>query len=162
MQINIKDEQNNIVYTYGESLWTGKRTLFVNGVEAKKITKKKFELQTEEGTKTYEVKGSLQSDITIICDGYAVSSDHTKYEKFLIWLPYVSIIIGLIVGGVIGILVFSVFAFIAQTINIDIMNSKKSPAIKVILGLLVFVLTTGIAVVVDLVVVAGILLVAFG
>ena len=41
MQINIKDEQNNIVYTYGESLWTGKRTLFVNGVEAKKITKKK-------------------------------------------------------------------------------------------------------------------------
>ena len=162
MQINIRDEQNNITYTYGESLWTGKRTLSVNGVQAKKVGKKKFEIQTEDGIKTYEVKGALQSDVTIICDGYAVSSDHTRCEKFLIWLPYVSIVIGFIVGGFIGILVFSVFAFIAQTINIDIMNSKKSPAIKVIIGSLVFVLTTALAVVVDLVVVAGILLVAFG
>ena len=162
MQINIRDEQNNITYTYGESLWTGKRTLSVNGVQAKKVGKKKFEIQTEDGIKTYEVKGSLQSDVSIMCDGYAVSSNHTWYEKLLIWLPYVSIIIGVVVGGIIGVLVFSAFAFVSQTINIDIMNSKKSPAVKVLLGLLVFALTTALAVVVDLVVVAGILLVAFG
>ncbi|MBQ9716101.1 MAG: hypothetical protein IJV77_06815 [Clostridia bacterium] len=157
MELQIKDEQNNINYVYSESLWTGKRGLTVNGIPAMKVSKKVFQLPTEEGPVRYEIKGSIYSDISIIVNGYAVSTDHEWYEKMLIWLPMISIVFGVIWGGLIGALIFGLFATIAMTINMEIMYSSKGSAFKVFVGLLVFVITTGLALLVDLFVVAFLL-----
>lgn len=157
MQLQIKDEQNNINYVYSESLWTGKRGLTVNGIPAMKVSKKVFQLQTEEGPVRYEIKGSIYSDISIIVNGYAVSTDHEWYEKMLIWLPMISIVFGVIWGGLLGALIFGLFATIAMTINMEIMYSSKGSAFKVLVGLLVFAITTGLALLVDLFVVAVLL-----
>ena len=157
MQLHIRDEQNNINYVYSESLWTGKRGLTVNGIPAKKVSKKVFELPAEEGVIRYEIKGSIYSDISVIANGYAVSTDHEWYEKMLIWLPLISIIIGGVFGGLIGALIFGVFATIAMTINMEIMYSNKGSAFKVIVGLFVFALTVGLAFLVDIFVVAVLL-----
>ena len=157
MELQIKDEQNNINYVYSESLWTGKRSLTVNGIPAMKVSKKVFQLPTEEGPVRYEIKGSIYSDISIIVNGYAVSTDHEWYEKMLIWLPMISIVFGVIWGGLIGALIFGLFATIAMTINMEIMYSSKGSAFKVFVGLLVFAITTGLALLVDLFVVAFLL-----
>ena len=156
MQLIIKDEQNNVEYTYTESIWTGKKGLLVNGYPAKKTGKKSFEITTEEGIKKYEIRGSSLSDISIISDGRAVSTDHKWYEKLLIWLPFATVIVGAVLGGVLGAIIFGLFAGIATAINTEVMYAQKSVGFKVFVGLLVFAVTVAVAFLVDVFVVAAI------
>lgn len=66
MKIVINDrrtQERELVYT--ENLWTGRRTVTYNGIEAEKKSRKEFVLHLENGSIPFEVQGNVFKGITL-------------------------------------------------------------------------------------------------
>lgn len=136
-----------IVYT--ESFWAGKKTIAIDGVEAKKISKKEYVINGKRGV----LKGSYFTGISLYIEGEAIQvSPKTKwYEFFFAALPFLFLMtwgniatlceIFPVVGGLIG----GALGGAAVMVSLLFMKKQKSPLFKILIGIAVCAVTIFIA-----------------
>ncbi|MBR2376317.1 MAG: hypothetical protein IKA85_00875 [Clostridia bacterium] len=137
----------NIVYD--ENFWSGKKSIFVNGNFAKRLTKKDFIVDG----KSAILKGNFLTGATLQIEGETiVLCEKPKiYEFILALLPFIFIltwgnsptlclifpVIGGAIGGALGALAFFT--------SLILMKKTKSPLYKIIIGAVTFIVTVLIA-----------------
>ncbi len=134
---------------YNEGFWSGKRSLTINGIDARSVSKKDFVIEDKNAT----ITGSYLSGANLQIDGEAVvlTARAKWYEIILSILSLIFLmtwgnsaelctifpVVGGALGGALGGL--SVFA------SLLLMKKSKSSMIKVLIGLGVFAATIAIA-----------------
>ena len=130
---------------YDESIWTGKKTLTVNGVNALKLSKKEFAINE----KRFTLKGSYISGVSLCVDDETIqlSPKTLWYELILAIFPFLFLIIWgssatlcaifPVVGGAIG----GALGGVAIVVSLFLMKKQKSPIVKVLIGSAVIVAT---------------------
>ena len=136
-----------IIYT--ESIWTGKKTLTVNGTQATPISKKSFSIDGKEAV----LKGSALMGVKLLIgdDCIKLSSAPKWYEWLLALLPIIFlltwgssvslVLIFPVVGGAIG----GALGGVAFVFSLFFMKSAKAPLPKLLIGIAVFAITILIA-----------------
>ncbi len=136
-----------IVYT--ESAWTGKKTIMVDGVEAKPISKKEFKLNE----KRLVISGSILTGVNLCIDNekIEISPKPKWYEAVLAIIPFAFILIWgnsvalcsifPVIGGALG----GVLGALGSMLSLLFMKKTSSPIIKLLIGLGVFIVTVLIA-----------------
>ena len=136
-----------IVYT--EGFWSGKKTLTVGGVEAKKVSKKEF---TFDGKKV-SIKGNYYAGTSLDIEGeiIQVTPKPKWYEIVIAVLPLIFLLtwgnsvalcsIFPVVGGALG----GALGAVALCVTLSLMKKTKSFLVKLIYGLCVFAVTILIA-----------------
>ncbi len=134
---------------YDENIWTGKKTLTVNGENAKTISKNIFEADG----KTLTISGSLLTGIKLFTDDETIeiSPKPKWYEITLAVLPLVFLLtwgnspalcaIFPVVGGAIG----GALGGLGAVISLLYMKKADSPLKKVLIGTVALVATILIA-----------------
>jgi hypothetical protein len=134
---------------YDESIWTGKKTLTVNGETAKTISKNIFEVNG----KTLTISGSILTGIKLFTDDETIeiSPKPKWYEIALAILPFVFLMtwgnspalcaIFPVVGGAIG----GALGGLSGVISLLFMKKEESPAKKVLIGVIALVATVLVA-----------------
>ena len=130
---------------YDESVWTGKKTVAIDGQELQKINKNKFMFNDKEVV----VKGSSIFGVKLCIDGETVELNKKSawYEIALAFLPFLFLItwgnipalcsifpvIGGAIGGGLGAASGMVYLFLSK--------KMKNPILKILFGLGMFVAT---------------------
>lgn len=134
---------------YNESFWTGKKTLTVNGINSKRISKKEYMINE----KTAILKGNYYTGVFLYIDDERIelSPKPTWYEMILSLLSLFFLLtwgnsptlcaIFPVVGGAIGGLLGGV-GLISSSF---FMRKQKKPIIKIIIGIVSTFLTVFIA-----------------
>jgi len=132
-----------IIYT--ESFWTGKKTLKINGVDAKPLSKKEFLINGEK----FLIKGSVYTGISIHVNNepIEVSPKPKWYEVVLSLIPVLFLLtwgnspdlcaIFPVIGGAIGGAIGALFSLT----SLHLMKKAKSPIFKILVGIGIFALT---------------------
>ena len=134
---------------YNESIWTGKKTLTINGVNAKQVSKKEF---TVEGKKVVIIGNSLIGvKVHIDNDTVEVSPKPKWYEIVFAVLPFIFLLtwgnsavlcsVFPVVGGAIG----GALGAIGSMTSLLFMKKSKSLLPKLLIGIGTFVGTVLIA-----------------
>ena len=138
----MKEMTRHCVYgeiIYSESYWTGKKTLTVNGVQAKAVSKKEFLI----GEKRAILNGSHLTGATLQIDGETLqlSPKPKWYEVILAVIPFLFIItwgnnstlcsIFPIIGGAIG----GALGGAGAISSLLLMKKVKNVAAKVLIGI---------------------------
>ena len=135
---------DDINYVYDENFWTGKKRMYINGKEMRKIGKKEFTLSEGETTYVVQVKGSFFAGVTLYVNSKPIELVKNKwYEWILIFIPFLSLAVG-VFGGAIGGALSAIIACTGTFINATICRSKLNVVVKVILCILIAV-ASGIA-----------------
>lgn len=144
---------------YTENIWTGKKSLTVNG-QTQPVPKKEFMI---DGKKAI-VKGSFFSGATLLIEGEPIvlSAKPKWYESVLAFLPLIFLVtwgnnptlcsIFPVVGGAIG-GGLGGLAMVASLIN---MKKTKSVMVKLLIGIGIFAVTVLIAFVLALVLILAV------
>ena len=134
---------------YSESFWTGKKEIFINGTQLKKINKNTFSYENGETQETVMLSGNFFKGTTIGIGGELITMcPHAKwYEIMLAILPFITIIIWgnvpalfaiiPVVGGAIGGMISAGLGFLSMMM----MKSLKNAWQKVLVGLAMFAAT---------------------
>ena len=146
-ELTMHPDYGEIVYE--ESFWTGKKRLFINGVEAERISKKEFSVNGKRAL----IGGSFLTGVRLLIDDQlVVISPKTKwYELVLAWIPFVFLMIWgnsvtlcsifPVVSGALG----GIVGALAAVTSIMLMKKTRSTLIKILIGLASFVVTVVIA-----------------
>ena len=130
---------------YEESFWLGKKTITVNGVKAKMLSKKEFLL----GEKRIFLTGDFLSGVKAQIDGQTVVITKAPkwYEIVLAIIPIILVLVWgnstalcsiiPIVGGALG----GAIGGIGGVLSLVYMKNEKRPLIKLLIGLLGIALT---------------------
>ena len=130
---------DGVNYVYDENFWTGKKRMYINGKEMKKIGKKEFSLSEGETTYVVHVKGSFFSGVTLYVNSNPIELVKNKwYDWILIFIPFLSLAVG-VFGGAIGGALSALIACTGTFINATICRSKLNVVVKVILCILIAV-----------------------
>ena len=146
MIVNLQHETFGPI-VYDENVWTGKRRIFINGTEIKKIKKNLYEYQNGEEKLNVSVKGNFISGIKLIIGAETIDVERAAnwYEALcsglifaliLVWGNSVELCsIFPIIGGAIGGAVSGLMAFF----NLLWMKSTDGVAKKLLIwvGMLV-------------------------
>ena len=65
----IKEIENIGTVRYEESFWTGKKSLFLNGVPLTKLSKTEFEYAKDEVVMKFSLNGSVLSGVNVVVNG---------------------------------------------------------------------------------------------
>lgn len=126
---------------YNESLWTGKKTLKVNGVDADSISKNEYMIDGKKAILT----GGFLTDTTLQIEGESILlSPKTKwYEIVLAIIPILFLLtwgnsvylcnIFPVVGGAIG----GALGGLGTLLSLQFMKSQKTPLFKALIGIIV-------------------------
>ena len=124
---------------YGESFWTGRKTLRINGVYATPVSKKEFLFNDVRIT----VKGSYYTGVTVFYgnEPIEVCPKPKWYEVVLAIIPILFLLtwgnvpelclIFPVVGGALGGLIGAIFGIL----SIALMRRSDKPIFKVLIGL---------------------------
>ena len=87
-------------FIYDENIWTGKKTITVDGEKLEKDGKKSFKL----GEIRYKVKGNFLTGVKLMNDTetYVLVRSLTVVEFLLSFLPCILVFFGGAIGGAIG------------------------------------------------------------
>ena len=130
---------------YKESFWTGKKTITVGGVEARRVSKKDYKLDD----KMIFLKGSFLTGSSIYMDGEMIQlcPKAKWYEIVLAIIPFLFLLIWgnsvvlcsilPVIGGGIG----GALGAIAGFVSMLLMKGVKQPVGKIIIGLVVTAFT---------------------
>ena len=134
---------------YSESFWTSKRTLTVNGIEAKPVSKKEFEVDG----KTVILKGNYLSGLTLFFGAQEVKMIPPSkwYELLLAMFPLIFLLIWgnnptacmifPVIGGAIG----GAIGGVSAITSLYLMKRTKSVGYKILIGMGVLIATILIA-----------------
>lgn len=130
MKISYKTLDGKI-YNYTESIWTGKKTLSVDGVPMEKFNKNEFKI----GEEVFAVKGSFLSGVKLVSrtnpENTIVLAKNKWYEWILIFLPFVFWAVTLV--PVIGGWIWSLLGMVvASPTNARILRSEMNTVYKII------------------------------
>lgn len=134
---------------YNESIWSGKKTLTVNGICAQKVSKKEFLI---DGKKAL-VNGNELTGVHLYIDGETVEllPKPKWYEVVLAILPFMFLMVWgnnvalcsifPVVGGAIG----GGLGGLALVLSLLFMKKSKSVASKLAVGISTFIITIVVA-----------------
>ena len=124
---------------YFESAWTGRRSIRVNGVQARALSKKEFMINGERA----RVKGSLLTGVSL-CIGDACITLTPKfkwYESALAFIPFFFVMVWgnvpalcaifPVVGGAIGGAITGAIGIL----SLFLMKKANAPVVKALIGL---------------------------
>jgi hypothetical protein len=135
MKVEVADRDNR-VFSYNENIWTGKRSLKIDGKAMKRRTKKVFELDDENKTLA-TVKGSFISGIKLLLSsggGEIVICKNKWYEWIFIMLPFLNMALGVLCGAIGGGL-SALFSFLAAVFNAAVLRSEIFIVFKILICL---------------------------
>ena len=135
MKLNLTTP-DGVQYEYIENIWTGKKTLIVNGIPSVKLNKREFKV----GEEIFIINGNFITGVKLLLkDGSEiVLCKNNWYEWILIMLPFAYIGLGIFGGAIGGGLSGGTAALVAAG-NASIVRSKMSILLKVITCLLITV-----------------------
>ena len=131
---------------YEESAWTGKKKLFINGTELKKIDRKHWAYETGGVEITVELKGSAMTGVALIIDGekiqitpkptwYVLALSILMFSFVVVWGASVELVkIFPIVGGALG----GAISGACAILNVYVAGKVKNAGYKVLTGLAFF------------------------
>ena len=134
---------------YNENIWTGKKALTVNGINAQPISKKEYMINEKKAL----LKGSYLTGTSLSIEGDTIQlSPKTKwYEMVFAILPFLFLItwgnnatlcsIFPVVGGALG----GVLGGIALLVSLFFMKKQKTPLVKVLIGAAIVAITILVA-----------------
>lgn len=139
----LKEIENIGTVCYEESVWTGKKSLSINGVNANKLSKTNFEYVKDETVMRFTLEGNMLRGVNLVVNG-------AKYEMLqkTAWYEYIVSFIGLafiliwgnvpalceifpVVGGAIG----GLFGALGAVLGIYMMRVSNKPVIRLLIGL---------------------------
>ncbi len=137
-----KEIENIGTVCYEESVWTGTKTLFLDGVKLTKLSKTTFEYAKDETVIQFSLDGNFLRGVNLVVN-------EEKYELIqkTAWYEYIVSFIGLVfilvwgnvpalckifpvVGGAIGGLIGALGAIL----GINMMRVSKKPVIRLLIG----------------------------
>ncbi len=138
-----KEIENVGTVRYEENAWTGKKSLFLDGVKLTKLSKTKFEYVKDETVTQFLIDGNILRGVSLIVNG-------VKYELIqkIAWYEYIASFIGFlfilvwgnvpalckifpVVDGAIG----GLFGALGAVLGILMMRLSKKPVIRILIGL---------------------------
>lgn len=148
----MKELVQHFVYgeiVYNESLWTGKKTLTVNGVDAQPISKEEYMINGKKAL----LKGNYLTGISLYIEGETVQlSQKTKwYEMVFAIFPFLFLMtwgnsaalcsIFPVVGGALG----GALGGFAMVPSLLLMKKQKHPLAKALIGISVVAVVAFVA-----------------
>ena len=137
--MKLTTEHNEKVYTYEESVWTGKKVLLINGVKCLKTDKKTF--ADPETKEVIVLKGNYLGSVKLEKkSGTVFLKKNGGFEwtfvilSFLVTIMSFALLSGAIGGGIGGAL-----GVVAAYLNTSILFSKQSKGVKGLLCSLVII-----------------------
>lgn len=130
---------------YFESLWTGRRKLFINDRELEKVGRRIF-CDNESGSMVeYTAKGSFLTGVTLISNSGEsfVLAKNKWYDWVMIFLPILGMLLAIFCGALGGGL-GALFCIIGAAINAFIARSSLSVPVKIILQIVVALVVNAI------------------
>ena len=126
---------NDKILKYEESLWTGKRTISINGLTLMKVKKNIY----TDGTNNYELKGNYLTGVTLVGPeaSYVILD---KLNGLQIVCASIPIIIGILFTGFIGILL----GFLASSVIVSVARNTKSTLATIFVS----IAATGVALII--------------
>ncbi len=138
-----KEIENIGTVRYEESVWTGKKSLFVDDVKLTKISKTKFEYVKDEVVTQFLLDGNILKVVNLVVNGakYEILQKTAWYEYIVAFIGVVFILIWgnvpalceifPVVGGAIGGLIGALGAIL----GIYMMRVSRKPVIRLLIGL---------------------------
>ena len=133
---------------YEESFWTSRKRLVINGQDALKIGRKRFQAEVNGELTTFDIRGSFLSGVSVTATKSTPFGDATTgitslsettvlarnkwYDWVMICLPLVGIIFGVIFCGAIGGGLSTLLCLLAAVINATIARSELKVGLKVL------------------------------
>lgn len=139
----IKEIENIGTVRYEESFWTGKKSLFLNGVPLTKLSKTEFEYAKDEVVMKFSLNGSVLSGVNVVVNGarYELIQKTAWYEYIAAFIGFLFILIWgnvpslckifPVVGGAIG----GLFGALGGILGILMMRVSNKPILRILLGL---------------------------
>ena len=134
---------------YEENVWTGKKTLTINGVPAKQISKKEFAVDDKKAL----LNGNIYMGVTVKIEGEDIQllAKPTWYEILFAVIPFAFLMIWgnsptlcaifPVIGGAIG----GALGGIGGVISLLLMKKQKSPLAKALIGVAAIAVTVFVA-----------------
>lgn len=146
-KVFVSEKYGNI--TYEESVWSGKKKVYVNGVVATQINKLSFSFKHEEENIEVIVYGNIFKGCTLKVgeERYEIYAKSLWYEYVLAILPFVFIMIWgnipplceiiPVIGGAIG----GAISGVMGVVSISFMKNTKNVLFKLLIGIGFFLVT---------------------
>ncbi len=159
-----KDIENLGQVKYTESFWTGKKTLFINGIEAKKLTSKSFEYIDADKKYYIELKGSFFFGLKMIFNNntYVLENAFKWYEYLIALISFVFVLIWgnsvalckiiPIVGGAVG----GGVSMLGSILSLLAMKTQKKPILRIVVGLLTCLASIAVCALIGFIIVSAI------
>ena len=130
-------------FIYDENIWTGKKTITVDGEKLEKDGKKSFKL----GEIRYKVKGNFLTGVKLMNDTetYVLVRSLTVVEFLLSFLPCILVFFGGAIGGAIGALAGIITSTVVRKINNVFLKILASVGIASLAFLIWFVIVVIVA-----------------
>ncbi len=140
------------IITYEESIWTGSRTLYVNGQALEKQSRNTFVLVRDKQTTYFTLKGSYLSGLKLTVDNqtfpiiagpkwYEVLIVVTMALLYLVWANVPTLVVHLpVIGGAVG----GAICGGVSIFSLYLMKLQQNPGMKILIGLSMGVLTFAI------------------
>lgn len=134
---------------YSESFWTGKKKLYINDVELKKVNRKAFEYNVGEETVSVVLKGNTLTGMAVTIkeekiqvvpkpEWYVILLSVLMFSFVMVWGNSVTLVKILpLIGGALGGGVSGIFA----ALNIISTRYTKNAWVKLVLGVVFFAAT---------------------
>ncbi len=138
-----KQIENIGTVCYEENVWTGKKSLSLDGVKMNKLSKTNFQYVKDNTVMHFTLEGSVLQGINLVVNGakYEMLQKTAWYEYIVAFLGFVFILIwgnvpslcGIfpVVGGAIG----GLFGALGAILGIYMMRVSKKPVIRLLIGL---------------------------
>ncbi len=139
----IKEIENIGTVRYEESVWAGKKTLFVDDVKLTKKSKTTFEYVKDEVVTQFSLEGNILKGVNLVVNGakYEILQKTAWYEYIVAFIGTVFVLIWgnvpalceifPVVGGAIGGLIGALGAIL----GIYMMRVSRKPVIRLLIGL---------------------------
>lgn len=138
-----KEIENIGTVCYEESVWTGKKSLSLDGVKMNKLSKTNFEYVKNETVMQFTLEGNVLRGVNLVVNGakYEMLQKTAWYEYIVAFIGFVFILIWgnvpalceifPVVGGAIG----GLFGALGAILGIYMMRVSKKPVVRLLIGL---------------------------
>ncbi len=142
MKVLLHDEEIGEIL-YEESIWTGKKTIYINGKPLEKVNKSTFSMMDGEEKKLVSVRGNIYQGISLVVKGKSlvVSKKPEWYEIAFSILPFAIVIVWgnnatlcsivPIIGGAIG----GAISGAMGVVSLSLMQNAKEVWKKLLIGI---------------------------
>lgn len=146
MEISVVTQSGaNLIYS--ESIWTGRKSLYVNGKQATKIKRRLFVISDANNNNIqYEIKGNLLTGVSVVSSigEETILAKNKWYDWVMLVVAMAGIVFGSVFCGAIGGGLSAICCMLAAYQNLSISRSNKKPVVKICLQFFYIILANAI------------------